>query len=147
MKWYRRAVLISGVDPSLLSEFLCVTVEEEGVAGLLRELSALDQSKMGLDVRRNATLSCFNAWVFLAVGDVKPATEFLAQAMPLVGLANKEPIIGSDEGLVCVVILQIVAEKLADGKRSALATEFLKRFPIERVKALRGVFMLRDGHP
>jgi hypothetical protein len=142
VRWYRRAVEISRLEPGLLAEFLCLVVEEEGVNGLLREMGALDQSQIGLDVRRNATLSCFNSWIFLAVGNDKTGFEFLVQAVPLVGLADQQPILGSEEGLVCGVILQIVAEKLADTKRLAFATEFLKRFPPERVKAMREVFVL-----
>jgi len=142
IKQYRRAVQISGVDPGFLSEFLSLVVEEEGVDGLRRELPAYDQVRSRLDVRLNATLSCFSSWAALARGDEKAAFEHLVLAGPYVLMAGQQPVFGGDEGLVCGVILQIVAEKLADSKRLVGVTEFLKRFPAERVKAMRELFLL-----
>jgi tetratricopeptide (TPR) repeat protein len=51
IKWYRRAVAISGADAGLLSELLCLVAEEQGLIGLCRELPALDQSRLGQDLR------------------------------------------------------------------------------------------------
>jgi len=139
---YQRAVGISGVDPGLASELLCVVVEEEGVSGIQRELPLFDLARQKLDVRLNATLSCFTSWAALARGDEKAAYEQLVLAGPYVLLAGQQPVFGGDEGLVCGVILQIVAEKLGDSKRLDGATGFLKRFPVERVKAMRELFLL-----
>jgi tetratricopeptide (TPR) repeat protein len=142
IKWYRRAVEISGIDPSLLAEFLCLVVDEEGVNGLLRELSSYEHVLPRLDVRRNATLYCFSAWALLAKGDNQAAVDRLVQGDTYLLLASQQPVVAENEGFVCVAILQIVAEKLADSRRLARATDFLKRFPPERVKAMREVFLL-----
>jgi serine/threonine protein kinase/tetratricopeptide (TPR) repeat protein len=139
IKAYRRAVQISGVDPALLSEFLCLVVEEEGVNGLRRELPNYDPWQR-LDVRLNATLTYFSSWAALATGDEKAAFENMVQAGPYFRMASQQPL--GDEGLVCAVILQIVSEKLADSKRLARATGYLKGFPAERVRTMRAVFAL-----
>jgi hypothetical protein len=140
---YRRAVESPGADPALLSEFLGLVAEEQGVVGLLRELPAYKKKvQVGQDVRLNATLSSFDAWAFLAVGNDKVASEFLIQVTPLVGLATETPTFTEDEGLACGVLLQIVSEKLGDTNRSRLFANYLKRFPIERVTAMRKVFAL-----
>ena len=52
IKQYRHAVQLSGVDPGLLSELLYLVVEEEGVKGLRRELSAYDQLLRGAGLAR-----------------------------------------------------------------------------------------------
>jgi tetratricopeptide (TPR) repeat protein len=145
IKWYRRAVQISGVDPGLLSEFLCLVVEEQGVNGLLRELPAYDQVVRRLDVRLNATLHYFSSWRALAKGDEKAAFENLVQAELWFRLAIRQANFGQDEALVWGVILQIVSEKLADSKRLVVASEFLKRFPPDRVRTMRKVFLLAKG--
>jgi tetratricopeptide (TPR) repeat protein len=139
---YRRAVQLSDVDPSLLSEFLCLVVQEHGAEGLLRELPAFEQTWLKLNVRPNATLDCFSAWAALVTGDEKRAFEKLVSAGPFFLQASRQTDFAGDEALACGVILQIVSEKLADSKRMAEATEFLKRFPADRVKAMRKVFSL-----
>jgi tetratricopeptide (TPR) repeat protein len=141
IKWYRRAVQISGVEPALVSELLCLVVEEEGIEGLRRELPGYDRW-LTLDVRLNATLNYFASWAALATGDEKAAFENMVQAGPYFRLASQQPVFGGDEALVWGVILQIVSEKLADSTRLARATEFLKRFPAERVRPMREVFLL-----
>jgi serine/threonine protein kinase/Tfp pilus assembly protein PilF len=145
IKAYRRAVQLSGVDPSLLSEFLCLVLEEEGFPGLLRELPTFGQGRVNLDVRLNASLSCFNSWLFLAGGDEKTAFEYLVQACPYFLLASQQPGFSGDEGLACGVMLQIIAEKLADSKRLAIATEFLKLFPAARINSMRKIFVLQKS--
>jgi serine/threonine protein kinase/tetratricopeptide (TPR) repeat protein len=142
IKWYRRGVEISGVDPGLLSEFLCLVVQEQGFNGLLRELPAYDQARLKLDVRVNATLSFFSSWAALANGNEKAAYENLVQADPYFRLATGHHFMAGDEALVCGVILQIVSEKLADSKRLPVVTEFLKGFPAERVRSMREMFLL-----
>jgi hypothetical protein len=47
----------------------------------LRELPAYQKGRLTPDVRENATLSCFNAWVFFAGGNDKGASEYLLQAV------------------------------------------------------------------
>jgi hypothetical protein len=140
--WYRRAVQVSGIDPTLLSEFLRLVVEEQGVNGLLRELPAYDQVWQRLDIRLNATLSCFTSWAAVATGDEKEAFEKLVLAVPYISLASQQPTFGGDEALVCGVIQHVVAEKLGDSKHLAGATVFLKQFPGERVRAMREEFLL-----
>jgi tetratricopeptide (TPR) repeat protein len=142
IKSYRRAVEISGVDPGLLSEFLCLVVEVDGVLGLLRELPAYEKTRQRPDVRLNATLSCFDAWVVLAAGNDKLAFEYMVQAVQFVGQASQQPAFGGDEMLVCEVLLLVVAEKLGDTRRAAVLSDFLKHYPVERVKAMRDVFAL-----
>jgi hypothetical protein len=142
IKWYRRAGEISALDPALLSEFLCLVLEEEGVPGLLRELPAYGKERVTSDVRQNATLSCFNSWVFLAGGDEKVAFEYLVQAVPYVLQAGQQPAFGGDEGLACGVMLQIVSEKLGDSKRLAVAKDFLKPYPADRVRTMREIFLI-----
>jgi serine/threonine protein kinase/Tfp pilus assembly protein PilF len=142
IKLYRRAVQLSGVDPGLLSEFLCLVLEEEGFPGLLRELPAFSQGRVNLDVRLNASLSCFNSWLFLAGGDEKTAFEFLVQACPYFLLSSQQPAFSGDEGLACGVMLQLISEKLADPKRQAVATEYLKRFSADQINSMRKKFVL-----
>jgi serine/threonine protein kinase/Flp pilus assembly protein TadD len=139
---YRRAVRLSDVDPGLLSEFLYLVVQVHGVDGLLRELPAYEQTWLRLNVRPNATLDCFSAWAALATGDEKRAFEKLVLAGPFFLQTSREPVFVGDEGLACAIIIQIVSEKLADSKRLAEATEFLKRFPADRIRAMREVFLL-----
>jgi tetratricopeptide (TPR) repeat protein len=141
IKWYRRAVRISDVDPALLLEFLCLVVEEEGAKGLSPELTAYDPARLRFDVRRNATLNCFAAWEALAVGNDKSALEKLVQADTYLIVASQNHLLVGEECLVCFVILQIVSERLAD-KRSVGLSEFLRRFPPDRVSALTKVFSL-----
>lgn len=139
---YRRVLQISGVEPKLLSEFLCLVVEENGVSGLLRELPAFDQSPKP-DMRVSATLTCFAAWATLAKGDKDAAFENLVQAETYVRMASQQPKFGEDEGVVWGVILQIVAEELANKARAIRATEFLKKYPAERVGAMRQIFAIK----
>jgi serine/threonine protein kinase/Flp pilus assembly protein TadD len=143
IKWYRRAVEISGVDPTLLSEFLCLVVEVQGAKGLLRQLPVYDQARQTQDARRNATLYCFSAWASLATGDGKMAFEQLVQADTYLLLACQQPVFAGDEALVCFVILHIVSENLADKRSNGLA-EFVKRRPAERVKTMREAFVLPE---
>jgi serine/threonine protein kinase/tetratricopeptide (TPR) repeat protein len=140
IKSYRRAVGTSSLDPALLSELLCVVVEEEGVVGLLRELPALSQGRVGAEARQNATLSCFNAWLFLAGGNEKLATEYLLQAVPYVLQAGQQ--LGGDEGVACAVIIRVVAEKLGDSRRLAIATDILRRYPVDRVKKMQEILVI-----
>ena len=91
IKFYRRAVQISEADPGLLSEFFSLALKEGGAIGLLQEVSALDQSRLGQDPRVNATIACINSWVFLVGGNEKTAFEYLVQAVPLVLRANQQP--------------------------------------------------------
>jgi hypothetical protein len=144
IKWYRRAVESSGIDPDLLSEFLCLVTEEQGAIGLLQELPAYEKARLRPDVRLGATLTCFSAWGFLAAGKEKEAFENMVAATPYLQLAGWQSALGGEGGLACGVLLQIVAETLGDSKRSAGYTEFLKGFPAERVKALRKVFTLSE---
>jgi tetratricopeptide (TPR) repeat protein len=144
---YKRAVQVSGVHPSLFSEYLCLAVEVGGVDGFLREFSTFDMSTIGTDVRRLATTSCFMSWVSLPMGNEKAAREHLAQAGSFVRQASQQPEFSGDEGLVCGVILQIVADKLADANQSAFATGLLKRYPAERISAMRKVFALPKKIP
>jgi serine/threonine protein kinase/tetratricopeptide (TPR) repeat protein len=141
LKWYRRAVQLSDVDPGLLSEFLCLLVQEEGVDALSRELPSFEQTWLRLNVRPNATLDCFSAWAALATGDEKRAFEKLVSAGPFFLQASRQPDFAGDEALACAITYQIVSEKLADSKRLAEANEFLKRFPQERIKAMRELFI------
>jgi hypothetical protein len=87
-------------------------------------------------------MDCFSAWAALATGDEKRAFEKLVLAGPFFLQASRDPAFVGDEGLACAIIIQIVSEKLADSKRLAEATEFLKRFPAERVRTMRDVFLL-----
>jgi tetratricopeptide (TPR) repeat protein len=140
IKQYRRALLLSGVDPSLLSEFLRLVVEEECVKGLRRELPAYDQARGGLDWRVNATLYCFRAWAALIGNEDKHVVEFLVEARCYVGLSGQLTAFEGDECLVCGILLEIASEKLADAKGLGVAREVLKRFPAERINATRHVF-------
>jgi serine/threonine protein kinase/Tfp pilus assembly protein PilF len=139
---YRRAVQLSDVDPTLLSEFLCCIVEEQGAHGLSRELPTFEKTWLRLDVRVNATLTCFSAWAALANHDEKEAFEKLILAIPYVLLASQQPVFRGEEGLACGVIHHIVSEKLGASKHVGGANEFLKSFPSERVKAMKQVFAL-----
>ena len=143
MKWYQRAVQLSNADPGLLSEFLQLVVQEQGVDGLSRELAPFDQTWLNLNVRPNATLDCLSAWAALAKGDEKRAFEKLVSAGPFFLQASRQSDFVGDEALACAITYQIVAEKLADSKRLAWANEFLKRFPSERVKAMKEIFSLK----
>jgi tetratricopeptide (TPR) repeat protein len=127
--WYQRAVQISGVDPGLLSEFLCLVVQEHRVDGLLKELPAFEQTWLRLNVRVNAILTCFSAWAALAAGDERAASEKLVLAGPYNLLASHQPTLGADEGLICAVILETVSRNSAEQQRAGESTEFLKRFP------------------
>src|SRR5262249_4425585 len=145
-KAYRRAFKLSKPDAGLVSEFFCRVLEEEKVDGFLRELAAFDQSRLGQDPRLNAVASSMNSWLFLAGGDEKTSSDYLAQAMPYVILAYQQlgppqtdkSASGSDavgkgtfvsnDRLVCAVILHSVAEKLGDSKRAATAMSLLRRF-------------------
>jgi hypothetical protein len=80
--------------------------------------------------------------VFLAGGDEKTAFEYLLQAVPYVSIASHQPVFRNEEGVACAAILQIVAEKLGDSKRLAIATGYLGAFPPERVRAMQNVFQL-----
>jgi hypothetical protein len=131
---------LSGVDPALLSEFLYLVVEEEGMLGLAREMPAYEKTRPSMDVRLNATLSCFSALVFIAVGEDKSASENLVSAIPYFHLANRLPVFGGDEGLVCGVILRVLSEKLGDPQRAAGFSEFLRRYPVERVNGMKELF-------
>jgi tetratricopeptide (TPR) repeat protein len=142
IKWYRRAVEISGVDPSLLSEFLCLVVEEQGVNGLQRELPNYDLTKLKFDVRRNATLNCFFAWAALATGDNKAAFENSAQGAAWLQIAGQQVTLPEENTLVCVVILLIVSEKLGDQRSVQLADAVKRFFPAQRVNTLRAIFSL-----
>jgi serine/threonine protein kinase/Flp pilus assembly protein TadD len=142
IKTYRRAVEISDADPGLLSEFLYLVVQEQGAAGVLRELPAYEQTWLKLNVRPNATLDCFAAWAALAKGDERRAFEKLVSAGPFVLQASRQPDFIGDEALACAVILHIVSERLADSKRLADAKEFLKRFPANRVRDMRAAFAI-----
>jgi tetratricopeptide (TPR) repeat protein len=144
IKWYRRAIPLSDVDPALLSEFLCCIVEEQGVDGLSRELPTYEQTWKRLDVRLNATLSCFSAWAALANHDEKEAFEKFILAIPYVLLASQQAVFSGEEGIVCGVIHHVISEKLEASKHVAGATEFLKSFPAERVKAMKKVFSLPE---
>jgi serine/threonine protein kinase/tetratricopeptide (TPR) repeat protein len=144
--WFRRAMEVSGVHAGLLAEFLCLVVEDQGVDGLRRELVAFDRVRLNPDAMRSATLGCFAAWAALAKGDDKAAFEKLVQADTSYLAASQiaaSPQAGpvGEEALVCAVLLQIVAEQLAD-KRAAGLAEFVKRFPAERVRMIREVFTL-----
>jgi len=146
---YKRAVQVSGVDPRLFSEYLCVALEDGGVPGLLHELSPFDAQRIGIDARRHATMTCFLSWVSLAVGNEKEARESMAQGVSNVLQASQNPefggpeaLAGGDEALVCGVILQVVSEKLADSRRLAFATGILNHYPPERVAAMRRIFEL-----
>lgn len=48
--------------------------------------------------------------------------------------------------IVDAVILQIVAEKVADSTRLTRATAFLRRFPAQQVRAARQVLLLPNGN-
>jgi serine/threonine protein kinase/tetratricopeptide (TPR) repeat protein len=142
IKWYRSAVQMSGIDPGLLSEFLCLVVELEGSNGLLRELPSYDQARSRPDARLNAILCCFSSWAAAATGDEKAARESFAQADPYLHWASQKAPIGGDDPFVCGIILQIVSEELGDSKQLDGITNFLKRFPAERVRGMREVFLL-----
>jgi tetratricopeptide (TPR) repeat protein len=144
INWYRRAVEVSGGHAGLLAEFLCLVVEDQGADSLGPELAVFDRMRLNPDVMRSATLCCFAAWAALAKGDEKAAFERLIQAETWFLAASNAasspqaaPV--GEEALVCAVLLQIVAEHLAD-KRAAGLTEFVKQLPVERVRALRELF-------
>jgi hypothetical protein len=109
IKVYKRAVQVSGVHPSLFSEYLCLAVEVGGADRLLRELSTFDAKQIGTDVRRHATMSCFMSWVALPMVNENNTREMMAQAATYALQANQDPEFGGDEGLVCGVILQTVS--------------------------------------
>src|SRR5262249_51698767 len=136
IKWYRRAVEISGVHAGLLAEFLCLIVEDQRVDGLRKELTAFDPLRLNPDAMRSATLSCFAAWAALGRGDAGVAFERLIQAdIWYLGASQQTGRVG-EEALICAVLLHIVSEKLED-KRSVQLSDFVKRFPADRVKAMR----------
>jgi serine/threonine protein kinase/Flp pilus assembly protein TadD len=139
---YRRAVRVSGIDPSLLSELLCLVVEAHGVDGLARELGSYEEARKGQNLRLRAALSAFWSWAALAQGQGKAASGHLADAVSYAVLASREPTIGGEDGLACAVILRIVAEKLGNANGLAVATELVKRYPAERVSAVGKVFVL-----
>jgi tetratricopeptide (TPR) repeat protein len=142
IKWSRRAAQLSSDDPNLLSLFFSFVVMEQGVNGLSRELPNYDLARLRVDARLNATLSCFDSWAAAAKGDEKAAFENLVQASSYIRLASQQPNFGGDYAIVCGVILQIVSEKLADSGRKDEATEFLKRFPADRVAAMKKQFSI-----
>ena len=72
-------------------------VEEQGVAGLLRELPIYAKIRPRLNLRTNTILTCFDSWVFLAAGNNKAALGFLTQASTLILQANQQPLLGDDE--------------------------------------------------
>jgi len=111
---------------------------------LVRELSALDQTWLKLNVRPNATLDCFSAWAALATGNEKRAFEKLVSAGPFFLQASRQSDFGGDEALACAITYQIVSEKLGESKRLAEASEFLKRFPGDRVETMRELFSIRQ---
>jgi serine/threonine protein kinase/Flp pilus assembly protein TadD len=142
IKYYRRAVELSDVDPKLVSEFLCLIVEVQGIEGLKRDLPAFEKARLKPVARLHATLECISAWAALATGDEKAAFEFLVTAGTWMQAASHDPHLDGDELLTWGVLLNIVAERLGDSRRLAVSTELLKRFPAERVNAKREVFLL-----
>jgi serine/threonine protein kinase/tetratricopeptide (TPR) repeat protein len=142
IKWYRRAVQISRVDPGLLSTLLSLILQYEGLNGLVRELPKYDQARLELDFPANATLTCFSSWAALALGDQKAAFEKMVQAELYCCLAGHSGVDNRDDALVCGVIIHVVSEQLADAKRLTMASEILKQFPSERVRGLRDAFLL-----
>ncbi len=147
IKWYQRAVHLSNVEPALLSEFLCLVVEEHGVHGLLRELPVYDRNRSSQDARLSVILNSFSSWAALASGNETAALEYLNQACLSVHLASQQRIFGEDEGLVCGVAIHIVSEKLVDSHGLLMATKFLKQYPSERVRTIRKVFLLSPAVP
>jgi len=139
IKWFRRAVEISGGDAGLLSELLCLVAQDEGAKGVQRVLLPYTQ-RPSADVRLNATVNCFAAWAALAKGDKNVSFENMVRAEPYLSLATQQFV--GDDALVNAVILQTVSEKLADSARLASATAFLMRFPAERVRAIKEQFRL-----
>jgi tetratricopeptide (TPR) repeat protein len=91
IKWYRRAVKISRADPSLLSEFLCLVVQEQGENGLRRELPAYyEQARLSPNARLKATVNSFAAWGSLAMENEKSASVYLANAAHYLALASQQ---------------------------------------------------------
>jgi tetratricopeptide (TPR) repeat protein len=131
---YRRATQLSEPDSNLLSEFLSLIVQEEGVDGLRRELPAFEQRWNKLNVRVNAVLSLFSAWAALVAGDEVGAYEKFVIAGPYSLLASNQPTLDQYEALVSVTLINVISERLAESGRLTAGTEFLKRFPPARVQ-------------
>jgi hypothetical protein len=95
-------------------------------------------------LNRSQTARGFGQLFCLAGGNEKLASEYLIQAVPFVLQASQQPAFCAGEGLVCGVVLQIVANKLKDQKRLAVAAELLKLYSPDQVRTTQGMFMIPE---